>query len=333
MINSPSGSQKIAVRHGAGPTSSEMSLAQFRDAVGYSKQSPLPPSEIVLSGIVKMAGSAVVIETTGILDGNLISGLAATDVLLGAAVAGDGIPAETVVNLIAVVAAPGQPGTVQLSNVAPFAPTTGVPQPIAFTIVLRRSTICGLAATDGLDGAVVSGAAIPDGTTVKEVSVPAVAATNIQPGVPGEVVLAVPVVPPPAPVPNSAPAKQAPAAAVPPKAGLTPVDITFAVPTAPIVFLDGVSVLQLSPAEPLASLTVKLAPHPVDGQQAFIYSTLAIAELTILPNMGQSLNWSPAVKEEAASDKPRVAPFLALAADTSVGYLYSAPNSTWDRIR
>ena len=48
MITSPSGSQKITV-HGNGPQAEVMSLAQFRDAAGYSKQSPLPAREVKAS--------------------------------------------------------------------------------------------------------------------------------------------------------------------------------------------------------------------------------------------------------------------------------------------
>ncbi len=107
-------------------------------------------------------------------------------------------------------------------------------------------------------------------------------------------------------------------------------------PITVIVIPDGVSILQLSPVNPIAELIVKLPANPVDGHLVYIYSTQAIGALTILANTGQKLNWSPAVPPAPApapgtpAPKP---PSLALAADTRVGYLYSAPNATWDRIQ
>lgn len=330
MINSPSSSQRITV-HGQGAQSETMMLSQFRDAVGYSKQMPQPARELKQAGIVKLAGSTMAVKASGVLDGNQLRELVATDGLEGAAVAGAGIPDGTVVTSITVPATPAQRGSVVLSNVAPFVPATGLAQDVVFTLIVPRSVICGLPATDGLGGARVSGSGIPDGTTVQEVTVAAVAPTNTQPGIPGEVALTLPPPPPPPPTPPSTGPAVAAAPAPRKAAVLTPVDLTFAIPTAPIVFPDGVSMLQLTPAEPIKALTVTLAPNPVDGQVAYIYSTLAIAELTILANVNQKLNWSPAPPKvkTAPADKP---PFLALPADTSVGYLYSLGNATWDRI-
>jgi hypothetical protein len=340
MITSPSGSQKVTV-HGTGPQSSVMSLSQFRDAAGYSKQIPLPAREVTLPGVVRLAGTTVAINTNGIVDGNQISGLAATDGLIGAAVATDGIPEGAVVTTILKHAAPGVPGTVLLSNVEPFAPTTAKPQPVVFSAIVRRNAIHGLSSTDGLDGAYVSGGGLPDGAKVASVSVPAVVATNTRPGVPGEVLLEIPVLPPkaapippaaaPAPAGSTAPSVAAPATPAPPPASAAPADVTFKIPTAPIIIPDGVSRLVLTPAEPLEALVVTMPPNPVDGQVAFIFSTLAIAGLVVLPNQNQSIYVAP---PKAAADEPlpEKVPALALAAETGIGYLFSAPNATWDRI-
>ena len=245
MITSPTGSQKVTV-HGVGPQTEVMSLSQFRDAVGYSKQTPLPPREVTLSGVL----------------------------------------------------------------------TPGM------------DTISGLSATDGLVGAEVAGGGLPEGVTVLAIIQSAVPQTLTAPPSAGTVRISF-LVPPAPPVDPKAP----PVA----PAEIKPVDFKFAIPSAPIIFEDGISRLQLTPVEPIPELTVTLPPKPVDGQLAFIYSTLPIAALTMLANIGQTLNWSPAAPKKAEAKKdPKVSdkpPCLALAADTSVGYLYSAPNSTWDRIQ
>jgi len=344
MITTPSGTQKVTV-HGVGPQAETMSVAQFRDAAGYSKQTPLPPREVTASGIVTLAGSTVTIKTTGFLNGNRIEGLAATDGLVGASVATEGLPEGVKVASIVVPATPSVDGVVSLSNVEPFAPATGVRQPVVFTLIARESAIAGLAATDGLAGARVSGGSIPEGATVREVRTPAVAATNTRPGSPGEVVLALPVRNPdgtyardaakPVAPAVGAPVPVPPAVPVPPPAAVPDrVDLKFSIPTERVVFPDGVSRLLLSPPEPLPALTVLLPEHPVDGHLAFIYSTLEIGELTVLAHRNQSLHWSPTLpkkeKAESTHDKP---PFLKLPADSGVGYLYSAPDATWDRIQ
>jgi hypothetical protein len=330
MITSPTGRQQITV-HGMGPQSETMSLSQFRDAVGYSKQTPLPARELVIPGVVKMAGSTITVTMPGVLDGDKVIGLGNTDGLLGATVAGANIPDGTVVAAIPVPATPGQSGTVMLSNVGPFPPATGLPQPLSFRIVLRHSSIAGLSSTDGLAGARVAGPGIPDGTTVWDVSIPASPPTNMQPGVPGEVLLLTPVPPHGAPTPAAAPAADA-APAPRPAATTTPADITFRIPTAPIVIPDGVSRLHLRSADAIEALVVTLPADPVDGQVAFIYSTMAIAELTVLACPGQHLNWTP-MPPPKDPPAPADVPWLALAADTSVGWLYSAPDKTWDRIQ
>lgn len=357
MITSPTGTQRVTV-HGLGPQNEVMSVAQFRDAAGYSKQSPEPKRTVTVPGIVKLVGSTVAINTTGIVDGSAIRGLAATDGLIGAGVASAGIPDGTTVKAVIVAAIPGAPGSVMLSNFAPFGQANVQPQPVVFSLVVRRNTISGLASTDGLTGAKVTGGGLPDGATVAGIRSDAIAATNTQAGVPGEVLLSLPAQPPkiapvppavapqvpgnPAPetspVPAYVPAPVVPAEPVPlPAVNIDPVDVTFDIPTQPIPIPDGVSRLILSPTDALEALTVRLPEHPVDGQEAFIFSTLAIAELTVVAHANQILNWSPpAPKAEVDPNNPASVPkqpFLALDACAGVGYLYSTPNTTWDRIQ
>ncbi|HXN66382.1 MAG TPA: hypothetical protein VN926_01865 [Bradyrhizobium sp.] len=315
-----------------------MSVAQFRDAAGYMKVTPQPARKVTQSGIVRMAGSTIAVNATGILDGKQIKGLAATDGLVNAGVATDGIGAGVTVKSVLVEALPGQTGTIELTNVAPFAPTTNVPQPIVFTILLRHSTISGLAATDGLAGAKVSGAGIPDGAIARDVNTPAVSATNVKPGTPGEVRLVVrpkPSAPAAAVAPGAPPVAPQPAPP-PPAATLTPVDVTFDVPVEPIQILDGVSEVMIFPTEPLDAVTITLPPKPVDGQKCHISTSLALAAVTLLPSPGQKLNLSPAPPPPPApapGDPLPEAPTFAIAADSGVGYLYSLPDTTWNRIR
>jgi hypothetical protein len=347
MITTPSGSEKITV-HGSGPKSEVMALTQLRDAAGYSKQFPLPARTATISGVVKLAGSTVAIETTGIVDGNVISALAATDGLLGAAVVSDGLPPETTVVGIIAPASPGLPGRVALSNAGPFPPTTGNAQPVKFAAIVRASVISGLPATEGLAGAHVSGGGLPDGTIIQSISVPAVPASNMHGGAPGEVLLLLPVVPvkaveiqpQPAPVPLMGPGPASGPAFVPgpqpgpaplqaevppppaPAANLDPVDLTFAIPTQPIAMPDNISRLILIAPASLDALTVTLPARPVDGQLAFVSSELAIAELTIVAAPGQRLRLPPGDFAPKAPED-----------GGCVGYLYSAPDSTWDRIQ
>ncbi len=328
------GSQTLSI-HGPGVRGGTVMVSDFRDAMGYSKQVPLPARKVASSGVVKLAESTATIKTTGVVDGNLISGLAATDGLVGASVTGTGIPPDTTVTKVLVPSAPGKPGKVQMSNEPPFPPTTSVPQPLVFVVTIRQSTISGLASTDGLVGASVSGPGIPPGAVVTGIKTTAVAPTNLEPGTPGEVILSFP---PPeeaklgwfsgpaAPATPATPAAPAPL----PAAVLTPVDVAFDIPPTSIVIPDGVSMLILSPVDPIAELVVKMPAHPVDGQFVYIFSTLAIGALTLLPNTGQQIHLSPAPPPK---DPPAPPPSLALAADTRVGYLYSTPNATWDRIQ
>ena len=74
------------------------------------------------------------------------------------------------------------------------------------------------------------------------------------------------------------------------------------------------SVLQLSPAGTIATLTVNLPPSPVDGQRALIFSTQTITALT-LAAAGTTLNNA----------------VTTLAALGNVEYIYSFSNNAWDR--
>jgi hypothetical protein len=364
MDNSVSGRLRIDT-HGVGPQSGRiLDVSELRDAVGYSKQVPVPAREVTLPGIVRLAGSTYVVNTTGILDGNKITGLAATDGLVGAAVAGDNIEPDATVVSIDLPAL----GAVTLSKGNTIAPT-GLRQALVFTIPVTADTIIDLPATDDLSGARVSGGGLPDGTVVQKVTVPAVAATNTRPGVPGEILLTLPPTSPEV-VPASPEVEQPPApphgpghlsdaepppvkpkpdatkpAAKPPVTPAGPVDIKFAIPSRPIIIPDNVSRLQLTLFEPIKELEVTLPANPVDGQVAFIYSTLEIGALTVLANVGQALNWSPRPPKDKKAAPAGLAannvaltvrekpPFLKLGPDSGVGYLYSSTDKTWDRIQ
>jgi hypothetical protein len=210
------------------------------------------------------------------------------------------------------------------------------PRKVTLPGIVGPTSITGLPATDGLAGANVSGGGLPDGAAAGDVMRPAVAATNFAPAVPGEIAL---VLPPPA-LPAVPPTSfedqdvkaynSQQASPSPPVAAAEPADLTFEIPTAPIRMLDGISRLVLLPAEPLVALNVILPADPVDGQCAWISSTLPIAALALIVLPGQRLNCSP--KPEPDPTAPIAIPTMELPANGSVGYLYSAPNATWDRI-
>jgi hypothetical protein len=185
--------------------------------------------------------------------------------------------------------------------------------------------ITGLASTDGLLGAAVSGPDVPPNAVVSSIIVPAVAATNTVPGMPGSVAIEFPTVEA-KPENGAAPLPDAPPPA--------PVALDFAIPSQAVVFENGVSRLILGPPVALDALTVTLAPNPVDGQLAIIYTDLAIAALTVLPNAGQKM---PVLKDDKGiplnDDDARKARLIALAINTSVGFLYSASDATWYRIQ
>ena len=74
------------------------------------------------------------------------------------------------------------------------------------------------------------------------------------------------------------------------------------------------SVLALTPAGTIATLTVNLPPSPVDGHRALIFTTQTITTLT-LAAAGTTLNNA----------------VTTLSALGNVEYIYSASNTTWDR--
>ena len=82
-----------------------------------------------------------------------------------------------------------------------------------------------------------------------------------------------------------------------------------------------VSVMQLTPAGTLATLTINTPLYPVDGEVMQIFSTQIITALTMTASQGQTINGG----------------LTALAANTGYAWLYSAgssaTNGTWDRIQ
>lgn len=307
-------SQKLVIPTN-GPHSAVVSIAQLRDAVGYMKVRPEPARKVAVPGFVRMAGSVVEVKTEGVLDGNVIHNVSLAEPIVGADVAMEGLP-DSVKVVDVTRAFAWSTADIHLSNVAPFAPSTGKPQPVIFRLMVNHSVIAGLSDTELLEGASVSGPGIPEGSEVLAL------------GAPGEVFIKEPPVEEPIALP--APEVVEPAdAAVPetsepppepppaPLASLDPVDVVFVIPTKPIHIEDGVSRLILTNREEIDSLVVTLPTNPVDGQQAFIFSSYPIHEFTLLAPVGQSINLLP----EAQPTGIRV------------GYLYSESDATWDRIQ
>lgn len=307
-------SQKLVVPTN-GPHSAVIGVSQLRDAVGYMKARPEPAKKITVPGFVRMAGSVVEVKTEGVLDGNVIHNVALAEPIAGADVAMEGLP-EGVKVVDVTRAFAWSTADIHLSNVAPFAPSTGKPQPVVFRLMVNHSVIAGLSDTELLEGASVSGPGIPEGSEVLAL------------GAPGEVFIKEPPVGEPVALPAPEVVEPADAAAPEmselspepppaPLASLEPVDVAFVIPTKPIHFEDGVSRLILTNVEEIDSLVVTLPANPVDGQQAFISSFYPIHEFALLAPVGQSINFLP----EAQSTGIRV------------GYLYSESDATWDRIQ
>jgi hypothetical protein len=84
-----------------------------------------------------------------------------------------------------------------------------------------------------------------------------------------------------------------------------------------IAFGYGQSIMQIGGSATLASGTVTLASAPVDGQINCFYTKPAITALTVQVASGYTLN--DAVTSASAT--------------TRYCYLYSASNTTWDRVQ
>lgn len=81
-----------------------------------------------------------------------------------------------------------------------------------------------------------------------------------------------------------------------------------------------VSVLQMTPAGTLSTLTIKTPLYPVDGERFRIFSTQTITTLTMTASQSQTLNGA----------------VTSMTANTGYEWIYSAgstsSNGTWDRI-
>lgn len=78
------------------------------------------------------------------------------------------------------------------------------------------------------------------------------------------------------------------------------------------------SVIQATPAGTLAAWTVLTPVSPQDGQRLLIFTTQTVTTFNLTASAGQTVNGNLAGS---------------LAANSHVEYLYSASNSTWDRIQ
>jgi hypothetical protein len=85
-----------------------------------------------------------------------------------------------------------------------------------------------------------------------------------------------------------------------------------------ITAANNVSVIQLTPAGGLAALTINTPVSPWDGQRLQVFTTQTITTFNLTASGTQTVNGNLAG---------------ALAANGSVEYLYSASNTTWDRIQ
>jgi hypothetical protein len=84
-----------------------------------------------------------------------------------------------------------------------------------------------------------------------------------------------------------------------------------------IQIASGSSVLQLTPAGTIAAGTVLFPLVPVDGQRLQIFSTAVVTALTLTPAAGQTINGG----------------VTTIGANGNVEYIYSASNTSWDRIQ
>lgn len=85
---------------------------------------------------------------------------------------------------------------------------------------------------------------------------------------------------------------------------------------ATLTFGNGQSVMQVSGSGTISALTIVMCPGPVDGERALIFANQIITTLTLSANAGQTMNGA----------------VTTLAQNADVEYLYSASNTTWDRI-
>lgn len=84
-----------------------------------------------------------------------------------------------------------------------------------------------------------------------------------------------------------------------------------------LTFAYGQSQMQIGGSSTIAALTVNLSASPADGQMNCLYTKPAITSLTLSVSAGQTIN--DAVTAGSAT--------------TKYCYLYSASNSTWDRVQ
>lgn len=91
------------------------------------------------------------------------------------------------------------------------------------------------------------------------------------------------------------------------------------IPTSVLAYTFGpnVTFAAFAPAGTLATASITLAANPSDGARNCFFTTQILSSTTVNANSGQSINNAVS----AAS----------VAANTSVCYLYSASNATWDR--
>lgn len=81
---------------------------------------------------------------------------------------------------------------------------------------------------------------------------------------------------------------------------------------------NNISIVQMTPAGGLTALTLTTPTAPLDGQRLQIFSTQAITTFNLTATAGQTVNGNLAGS---------------LGANANVEYIYSASNTTWDRIQ
>jgi hypothetical protein len=314
MITSPTGLETVNVG-GSGPQTETISLVQIRDAVGYMKAVPALRGKLTLPGAVHP-------DTMEITD------LPQTAGLEGAEVTGGGLPAGARVTGVK----------------TPFVPATGTakakPGTVTFSVPAPKAPHGAATGSTGATGAATS----PTGATAPVPGSPQAAglaaATAGQPRMPPPTFSPADTaswlagwdsfgkpVPASTAGPTGATGSTGATGAAPPPPKT--VALEFLLPQHPINMPDGVSRLILMPEEPFDELAIGLPKNPVDGQLAFITSWAPIGDLHIDAGKGHHIDDGVPVDKTAKDAKP--AP-RKIAAGVGIGFLYCAPDKTWERI-
>lgn len=93
----------------------------------------------------------------------------------------------------------------------------------------------------------------------------------------------------------------------------TPINYTTPATGFSMTLMDTDWYVLIEPAGTLATGTIEMSLHPLDGQIINIRTTKQITSITILPNSGQSVNNAPSILYEGVD----------------IDAIYRAANTTW----